>query len=100
MKTKYFAPEHAITAAKAEGENSSYKIAHKEVDIAVPIELRPYTDVGDIKINYCGNPKIECTHEPCENGLYIMIKQKAKITIPVNFDVNAAVKDSFVRCVN
>lgn len=104
MKTdndKYFtAMQNALNAIEQTEQNECFKVGCQEVDITVPIELRPDTDMGEIEIRCCGEPRIECMNEPCDNGLYIEIKQKAKIVIPVKFNVKAIAKDSSINCKN
>ena len=95
---KYITTKNIISSTNTEEKNDCLKIGYKDVDITVPVELRPDVDMGEIKVHYCGGPRIECLSEPCENALYIEIKQKAKIVMPVKFDVKATVKDSSIKC--
>jgi hypothetical protein len=89
---------NAMNAKCTDEQDDCFKIGSKEVDITLPIEVRPDTDMGEIEIHCCGEPRIECMNEPCENGLYIEIRQRAKIVIPVKFNVKAIAKDTSIKC--
>jgi len=98
--SRFFQVKTMTNAAETEVQDSCMKVGCKEVDISLPIELKPDTDIGKIEIHCCGEPRIECVNEPCDNGVLIEIRQRAKVIIPVKFNVKAAVKDSSIECVD
>ena len=95
---KYITTKNTRTAIPLEEQDCCSKVSYKEIDITVPLELQPDNDIGKIEIHYCGQPRIECMKESCENGLYIEIKQKAKIVMPIKFKIKSIVNDSFIEC--
>lgn len=68
------------------------------VDVSLPLELCPATEVGRIETECFGEPCIQCEQEPCGSNCSIIITQSVKIRIPVKFGVKTIQGNSFIQC--
>lgn len=67
-------------------------------NISVPIEVKPKTRVGEITIECCDEPCVECCTNECENGLHIVVTQKICIKIPVKYQIESCVGEETISC--
>ena len=75
-------------------------VNYQYANISIPIEVRPKTKAGDITIECCEEPVIECCESECEceHGLDIVITQKVCIKIPIKYQLEASVGEDSIRC--
>lgn len=67
-------------------------------DISTPIEICPDSNLGKIETECCGEPFIECEHEPCSSSLNVVITQTVKIKIPITVGIRAIEGTSYIQC--
>lgn len=72
--------------------------AFQFVDISVPVEICPDVKLGKIETECCGEPYIQCEHEPCGSNCSIIVTQSVKIKIPVKFDIKTIEGNGFIKC--
>ena len=98
-----YAPEGCEMASGEDKCNKSHKCdcdndAFQFVDISVPLEICPDVKLGKIETECCGEPYIQCEHEPCGSNLNIIVTQSVKIKIPVKFDIKTIEGNGFIKC--
>ena len=67
-------------------------------DISIPLEICPDAKLGKIETECCGEPYIQCEHEPCGSNLNIVITQSVKVKIPVKFGIKTIEGNGFIKC--
>lgn len=80
--------------APCECSQCSYQLA----SVSTPIEICPEASLGCIETECCGEPYIECEHEPCGSSLNLVVTQKIKIKIPVTVGIRTIEGNSFIKC--
>ena len=79
-------------------KDKCYEMGCQYADISIPIEICPAADLGEIKTECCGEPYIQCEHEPCGSNLNIIVTQSVKIKIPVKFGIKTIEGNGFIKC--
>lgn len=74
------------------------KINYQYANVSVPVQLKPKTIAGDIIVECCEEPHIECNDNQCENQSEITITQKVRIKIPIRYKIDACVGESVISC--
>ena len=85
--------------AAAQGKCSHVCVQY--ADVSVPIKLNPYSNVGYVKVECCGEPEVVCRVKPeCSKskGCEFTITQTMRVKIPVEFGAVATVGDTIVEC--
>ena len=72
--------------------------ASQLADISIPLEICPDAKLGRIETECCGEPYIQCEHEPCGSNLNIIVTQSVKIKIPVKFAIKTIEGNGFIKC--
>lgn len=67
-------------------------------DITTPISVEPHVKIGGIETEYIGVPDVCCTESRCKNVFNIVLTQKLRITIPIQYGVTACVEESDITC--
>ncbi len=73
-------------------------LASQLADISVPLEICPDVKLGNIQTECCGEPYIQCEHEPCGSNCNIIVTQSVKIKIPVKFGIKTIEGNGFIKC--
>ena len=74
------------------------KTLEQFVDISLPIEVCPEADLGKVETFCCGEPYIQCEHEPCGGSCSIIVTQSVKIKIPVKFGIKSIEGNGYIKC--
>lgn len=74
------------------------QLCYQYADVSIPLELFPETELGHIETECCGEPVIQCEHEPCCSNCNIIITQSVKIKIPVKVGIKTKEGNSFIQC--
>ena len=67
-------------------------------DISTPIDIKPHATIGEIETECLGEPEISCIEKNCDKPCKIVISQKIRIKIPVQYNVIACIGDSSIDC--
>lgn len=90
-----------------EFENSIEKIGcsatgYQDVNVCIPVTIRPFGEVGNVKTHCEGRPFITqgCDHCPGKPGevCKFTISQKLRVEIPVIFGAKAEIGETSVEC--
>ena len=73
-------------------------VNYQYANISIPVEVVPKTKVGEITIECCDEPCIECVGCECKGGLDLVITQKVCIKIPVKYQIEACAKEESISC--
>ncbi len=73
-------------------------VNYQYANISVPVEVKPKTRVGDITIECCDEPMLECSANECGDGLDIVVTQKVCVKIPIRYQIEACVGEESIRC--
>ena len=71
---------------------------YQYANISVPVEVKPKTATGDIAIECCDEPSVECCTNECGDGLDIVITQKVCVKIPIRYQIEACVGEESIKC--
>ncbi len=71
---------------------------YQYANISVPVEVKPKTTTGDVTIECCDEPVIECCTNECKDGLDIVITQKVCIKIPIRYQIETCVGEESIKC--
>ena len=74
------------------------KTGYQYANVSVPIELKPSTKIGDIVVECCSEPVVDCCENKCENKCEITVTQKVCIKIPIHYQIDACVGESVINC--
>ena len=83
---------------KAHHDHDCGCFASQLADISIPLEICPDAKLGRIETECCGEPYIQCEHEPCGSNLNIIVTQSVKIKIPVKFAIKTIEGNGFIKC--
>ena len=77
-------------------------LGHQDVLIGVPVEIKPFAEVGRVKTECIGKPIIhkgtsECEGRPKETCKFT-ISQKLRIEVPVAFGAKTEIGQAKVNC--
>ena len=77
-------------------------MGHHEVEICLPITIKPYAKTGPIKTKCCGAAVIRPGVKSCEGikdgECCFTITQKLRVDIPIVFGAKSMTGDSYVCC--
>lgn len=73
-------------------------VNYQYANISVPIEVKPTTATGEVTIECCDEPCIECSANECGNGLDIVITQKVCVKIPIKYQIEACAGEESINC--
>ena len=79
-------------------EDGCSTVNYQYANISVPINVTPKVKTGEITLECCEEPVIECCTNECKNGLDIVIIQKVCIKIPVKYQLEACVEEEHISC--
>lgn len=75
-------------------ENVHYQYA----DISFPVKLSPTVTIGDIEMEYCDEPVVNCCENRCEQNCNVTVSQKVRIKIPIRYEIDACAGESSINC--
>lgn len=73
-------------------------VNYQYANISVPVTVTPKTKAGEITIECCEEPTIECGTNECGNGLDIVITQRVCIKIPIRYQIEACAGEESISC--
>jgi hypothetical protein len=77
-------------------------IGYQDVNVCVPVTIKPFGDVGNATTQCIGRPIVTSENDRCcgEPGgvCKFTISQKLRIEVPVMFGARAEIGDVFVGC--
>ncbi len=77
-------------------------VGHQDVVVGVPVEIKPFADVGKIKAECMGKPIIARGTSKCEGRpnevCKFTISQKIRVEVPVIFGAKAEVGPARIEC--
>ncbi len=75
---------------------------YQDVDVCIPVTIRPFGEVGNVKTRCEGSPSIirGCDHCPGKPGQVckFTISQRLRVEIPVVFGAKAEIGETSVEC--
>ena len=74
------------------------KVGYQYADISVPVELKSDASIGEVTVECCGEPCVNCRECDCGDACEIVVTQKVNIRIPVHYQVTACMGDSTMNC--
>lgn len=81
-----------------DGRDGCTIVNYQYANISVPVEVKPETTTGDITVECCDEPMVECCTNECGNGLDIVITQKVCIKIPIRYQIESSVGEERICC--
>ena len=79
-------------------ESGCSTVNYQYANISIPVEVRPKATTGEITIECCEEPTVECCNNECGNSLDIVITQKVCIKIPVRYQIEACAGEETITC--
>ena len=73
-------------------------VNYQYANISIPIAVTPKTRVGEITIECCDEPSIECIGCEHRHGLDLVVTQKVCIKIPVRYQIEACAGEESISC--
>ena len=77
-------------------------LGYQEVKVGVPVEVKPFAEVGKVKTECIGKPEIEKDSFTCNGKIKetcrFTISQKIRIEVPVSFGAKTEVGQARVEC--
>lgn len=67
-------------------------------NVSTQIDVAPRVRVGDVETECVGTPKACCTDDGCDKMNRIIITQKIRIKIPIEYNVVTRVGESSIDC--
>ena len=74
------------------------KMGYQYANVSSPIQLKPNIKIGDIDVECCNEPVVECCDCKCDSKCEITITQKVCIKIPICYEIDACVGESVIDC--
>lgn len=72
-----------------------------ETTACVPVSISPFAEPGQISVENCGAPVINCSGEPCcgtVNGQFeFTVSQKMRINVPIVFGADISVGEAHIQ---
>ncbi len=77
-------------------------MGYQEVKVGVPVEIKPFAEVGKVKTECIGKPEIERGTTSCEGKIKetckFTISQKLRIEVPIAFGAKTEIGQARVEC--
>lgn len=77
-------------------------IGYQDVDVCIPVTIKPFGEVGNVKTHCEGKPHIKpgCDYCPGKAGdvCKFTISQKLRVEVPVIFGAKAEIGEASVDC--
>ncbi|MGN0570968.1 MAG: hypothetical protein ACI4K9_02160 [Candidatus Fimenecus sp.] len=74
------------------------KTGYHYADISVPLELKPNTTLGDVEVECCGEPSVDCRKREGGNTCVVTVTQKVNLKIPIRYQVTACMGETAMDC--
>lgn len=74
------------------------KIGYQYADICIPIDLKPDAALGNVTVECCGEPCLECLEHSGQNACKVIVTQKVNVRIPIRCQVTACMGESTINC--
>lgn len=75
------------------------KVAKHNIEIDIPVDIKPDAKVGRVEIELCGEPVVlcdDCKKKP--DSCRLVLVQKVRIKIPVKYEFKTKVGESMTDC--
>lgn len=93
------APEQNTLPATCDcAQDGCTKTGYHHADIRVPLELKPNTALGDVEVECCGEPTVDCRKSEDCNACKVTVTQKVNIKIPIRYQVTACMGETAMDC--
>lgn len=79
-------------------EDECVRTNYQYANVSVPIQLRPSATTGNIVVECCEEPVVECRGDERRNSCEITITQKVCIKIPISYQIDACAGESVIEC--
>lgn len=77
-------------------------IGYQEVSVCVPVEVKPYAEIGEIETICLGESIVvsggECKGKPKDSTCKFTITQKIQVAVPVTFGAETEVGEAGIDC--
>lgn len=77
-------------------------MGYQDIDVCIPVTIKPFGDVGNVKTQCLGNAVILSQNDKCHGepgGICkFTISQKLRVEVPVVFGARAEVGDVCIDC--
>ena len=87
---------------KCETEVGCTESCYRDINVSVPITIKPFGEVGNAKTECVGNAVVVEKYEPCDRKYddfcKFTITQKLRVEVPVIFGARAEAGDACVDC--
>ena len=67
-------------------------------DVNASLEITPYTIIGKVQTECCGDPVVCCKKNHACSSCEIIITQKVRIKIPISYGVTASKGEEKINC--
>lgn len=78
--------------------NEHSKVAYQYADVNIPVQLNPNVTIGDIEIECCDEPIVNCCNNDSQQACDVIVTQKVRIKIPICYEIDACAGKSFINC--
>ena len=87
---------------KCDTEVGCTESCYREINVSVPITIKPFGEVGNAKTECVGNAIVVEKYDPCDRKhdekCKFTITQKLRVEVPVIFGARAEAGDACVDC--
>lgn len=75
------------------------KTAKCDINVSVPVDIRPGARVGRVEMECCGDPAVIC-EEKKQNCIQLVVMQKVSVKIPVTYSFAYDIGKTEAECCN
>ena len=83
-------------------ENTCPADGYQDVTVCLPVEVKPFADVGKIKVKCLGSSDVNCSEKGCcgeiKGKCNFTISQKIRVEVPVTFGADVEVGEARIDC--
>ena len=83
-------------------QNLCPALGYQEIDVCVPVTIKPFGDAGDVTTQCMGEPVISSNCEGCTGYAgricKFTVSQKLRVEVPIMFGADAVVGEALVDC--
>lgn len=78
--------------------DSCTNVVYQIVDVGLPISLTPTVNVEHVKIQCCGEPRLELQPTECGCRLELKVTQTIAYKIPIEYSIESCLGDVTTEC--
>lgn len=91
-------PQESFDFCDCYNNQGCLKTGIQYANISTPVNITPNVKIGEIVTEYIGEPDVRCTETNCKNAYKLLIRQKIRIKIPIQYNIIARIGESIVDC--